>query len=204
MSAREEGYVRFRCEREEAPPPAGPEVEALRAWRDRLHRLGLVGAYPDGVGFGNLSHRLPGGDSFVISGTQTGALPSLGPEHFTEVTACDLAANRLRCRGPVRASSESLSHAAVYRALPAARAVFHVHHAALWRALLGRVPTTGARAEAGTAEIALAIETLLREGGAAGGGLLAMGGHPEGLLSFGASADEAGEALVAALRSPGG
>lgn len=200
MTGHEEGYVRFRCEWEPAPPPSGPEVEALRGWRDRLRRLGLVGAYRDGVGFGNLSHRLADG-SFLVSGTQTGALPSLGPEHFSVVVGCEPARNRLRCRGPAKASSESLSHDAVYRSVPSARAVFHVHHDALWRRLLGRTPTTDPAAEAGTPEMALAIAALLRDGEAGGGGLLVMGGHPEGLISFGATPGEAGERLVEALGS---
>ena len=37
-----------------------------------------------------------------------------------------------------------LPHAAVYRAEPAARCAFHVHHAGLWEALRDVAPTTGA------------------------------------------------------------
>jgi L-ribulose-5-phosphate 4-epimerase len=150
MSAGEKGYVRFRCDWRRAPAPAGPEVEALRRWRDRLHGLGLIGVYPDGIGFGNLSH------------------------------------------------------AAVYRSAPVARAAVHVHHRGLWERLRGRVPTTDPAAEAGTPEMALAIERLFRESGLAGEGLLVMGGHPEGLMAFGASADEAGERILAAFRALAG
>lgn len=198
MTAGEKGYVQFLCRWEHAAPPSGAEVETLTAWRGRLHRLGLIGVYPDGIGFGNLSVRLRGG-SFLVSGTGTGHLPSAGPEHFTEVLECDLAGNSVHCRGPVRASSESLSHAAVYRSDPDAGAVVHVHHAALWERLHGRVPTTDPGAEAGTPGMAHAIEALFREAGIREEGILVMGGHPEGLIAFGRTLDEAGERVVAAL-----
>jgi ribulose-5-phosphate 4-epimerase/fuculose-1-phosphate aldolase len=188
MMHNEKGYVQFRCDWDTAPPVTGPLVESLIDWRQQLYRLGLIGVYPDGIGFGNLSARLPAG-TFLISGTATGRLESLGPEHFTEVTDCDFATNWLRCRGPVQASSESLSHAAVYRARPAAGAVIHVHHLGLWQQLYGTIPTTDARAEAGTPEMAHAIEELLRGDVR---GLFVMGGHREGLIAFGESLQEAG------------
>ncbi len=195
----EKGYVQFRCDWERADPPAGPVCDELRAWRDRLHRLGLVGVYPNGIGYGNLSARPGPGESFVITGTATGGLASLGPEHLTEVTGCDIAGNAVRCRGPVQASSESLSHAAVYRGDPAVRAVIHVHHLALWQRLYDRIPTTDPHAEAGTPEMAWAIEALFRDGRVRGEKLFVMGGHREGLIAFGGTLDEAGERVLAAL-----
>jgi ribulose-5-phosphate 4-epimerase/fuculose-1-phosphate aldolase len=194
----EKGYVRFGCDWEPADPPAGPAVGALIRWRDRLHALGLIGVYPDGIGFGNLSARLAG-DSFVVSGTATGRLPTLGPEHFTTVTDYDFAANRLRCLGPVQASSESLSHAAVYRADPAAAAVIHVHHLGLWERLYGVLPTTDPKAEAGTPEMAWAIGELLRDTATRDRGLFVMGGHREGLMAFGRTEDEAGGRVLEAF-----
>src|SRR5207302_1989498 len=74
----------------------------------------------------------------------------------------DVAANALGCRGPVAASSESLSHAAVYAAEPAAAAVIHVHHLGLWEELRDVLPTTDSRAEAGKPAMADAITALLR------------------------------------------
>jgi L-ribulose-5-phosphate 4-epimerase len=193
----EKGYIQFRCDWERAAAPAGPLVGELIAWRDRLYRLGLIGVYPDGIGFGNLSVRV--GESFIVSGTATGRLEAVGPEHFTEVVGSDFAANWVRCRGPVEASSESLSHAAVYRAAPSASAVVHVHHLGLWEQLYGVLPTTDPKAEAGTPEIAWAIEELFRRGGVREAGLFVMGGHREGLMAFGGTLDEAVSYVIEAL-----
>lgn len=193
----EKGYIQFHCDWEWADAPAGALFDALRAWRDRLFSLGLIGIYPNGIGYGNLSCRP--GETFVITGTATGSIPSLGPEHLTEVTAYDIDRNWVRCRGPVQASSESLSHAAVYRSDPTIRAVIHVHHLDLWQRLLGNVPTTDADAEAGTPAMAYAIEALFRDGPVREERLFAMGGHREGVMTFGKSLDEAGARLLEAL-----
>ena len=108
----------------------------------------------------------------------------------------DAAGNALGCRGPVAASSESLSHAAVYEADPAAGAVVHVHHIGMWEALYGVVPTTDPRAEAGTPAMAAAVAALVRAG--VPGGLFVMGGHREGLMAFGRTPGEATERVLAA------
>lgn len=189
----EKGYVQFRCEWVRAPAPAGPLVAELVACRNRLRELGLIGVYPNGIGFGNVSGWLSD-SGFLVSGTATGHLPTAGPEHFTEVVWSDAAANALGCRGPVAASSESLSHAAVYGAGVGAGAVIHVHHLGLWEALRGALPTTDPRAEAGTPAMADAITALLRAG--VPGGVFVMGGHREGLMSFGRTSAEALERVL--------
>jgi L-ribulose-5-phosphate 4-epimerase len=195
----EKGYIQFLCDWEQAPPPQGPMLDELRACRDHMHRLGLVGVYPNGIGYGNLSCRPQSGSSFVITGTATGKLASLSPEHLTEVVAYDAASNWLRCRGPVQASSESLSHAAVYDSDPAIRAIIHVHHMELWRQLYDRIPTTDPQAEAGTPAMATAIANLFSAERVRAIGLFVMGGHSEGLMAFGENVNEAAERFMSAL-----
>ena len=200
MTRDEKGYIQFHCDWTPADPPVVPA--ALLECREMLHRVGLIGVYPDGIGFGNISVKLPksGQDGraprFVISGTATGSLPTLGPEHFAEVTAFDFASNSLSCRGQVKASSESLSHAAVYANDPTAQAVLHAHHLKHWEALRDRVPTTDHAAEAGTPQMAWAIEELLGKPGVKEGGFFVMGGHREGLMAFGPTVAEAAERLL--------
>jgi L-ribulose-5-phosphate 4-epimerase len=202
VTGAERGYVQFRYEWEPGTAPAHHAVPDLLRWRDRLHRAGLIGVTPGGIGFGNLSVRGSEAGTFVVTGTGTGHHATLSPEHLTLVTGCDLDANFLTCRGPVVASSESLSHAAVYGADPAACAVVHVHHLALWERLHGRAPTSDSAAEAGTPAMARAIARLLGDPAARAAGLFVMGGHREGLIAFGASvAEAAGNALAALSRS---
>jgi ribulose-5-phosphate 4-epimerase/fuculose-1-phosphate aldolase len=198
----DEGYIKFDCRWSEGPPPPIEEIVTLMRWRDRLHDLGLIGIYPDGIGFGNASIRRPEGaqgGELIITGTQTGAAPRLGVEGFTVVTALDIESNRLWCRGRVRASSESLTHAAIYRAVPDAGAVLHVHHLAAWEGLLGRLPTTRADVPYGTPAMAGEIARLIRESDLLQTNVAVMAGHREGIVAFGGDPDEAGKALLEAI-----
>lgn len=196
-----EGVVKFRCDWTEAEPSRSPLLPALIASRDLLHRRGWIGADAAGIGYGNISVRLAA-DSFLISATQTGAVATTGPGHYVEVVGYEIAVNTLACRGPARASSESLTHAAIYRALPAAGAVVHVHHRAAWERSLGRIPTTRREVPYGTPEMADEVARLAGSEGAGGSQVLAMAGHEEGLIAWGrdlAAAVEALETLWVAL-----
>lgn len=192
----EKGYIQYECDWQPAPSPAGPLVAELIAWRDRLFARGLIGVYPDGIGFGNVSAR--DGEDFIITGTATGSIPFLEPAHVTRVVDYDIEANRVSCRGPLQASSEALSHAAVYEAAPAANVVIHVHHLRLWQHLCGRIGTTDASAEAGTPAMARAIAALFRAANPPRG-IFAMGGHREGIMAYGARFADAAQALLRAL-----
>jgi L-ribulose-5-phosphate 4-epimerase len=191
----EKGYIQFQCEWEQAAPPDHHLLADLIRWRNRLRELDLIGLYPNGIGYGNISARDAGDDEFLISGTATGGLPTLGTEHFTRVLDLDFKNNWLRCRGPLQASSESLSHAAVYRIARTTAAVIHVHHLGIWEKLRFVEPTTHEKAEAGTPEMAWAIQDLFKTGNVRDG-FFVMGGHREGLMSLGRTLDEAGEKLL--------
>lgn len=200
MASDEKGYVQFRSDWQLGEPPAAPVVADLIRWRDRLFHLGLIGVYPDGIGYGNLSIRLSDG-SFLITGTATGGLPHLEHHHICTVTAFDIPGNHVTCRGPVQASSESLSHAAIYQERGEVRAVIHVHHAELWNRSYGDAPTTDPAAEAGTPAMGEAIAALLRAG--VPEGFFVMGGHREGVMTFGETIEQAGERILAMLNRYG-
>ncbi len=182
-----EGYIKFRCEWEKAQLSAPKGLDEVNLVRSRLWDLGLVGVKEDGVGFGNLSIRL--GDGFLITGSQTGGKRILSIDDYSLVLDYSWEENWLRCKGRVRASSESLSHSACYRFSPEVSAVIHVHSLNDWRRWLDRLPTTDRRAEYGTPELARAIAGLVRKIGRQG--ILVMGGHEEGILSWGKSPVEA-------------
>ncbi len=193
----DEGYTKYECDWELAPALPADAVEELNAWRNRLHDKGLVGYYPEhGVGFGNVSIREGDGDAFIISGTQTGHIARTDESHYARVTRCDIPANRVCCEGPVQASSEALTHAAIYALNPAIRAVVHVHDAALWRKLTGHIPTTSDEVSYGTPEMAREFHRLYEETDFPSRGVAVMGGHEEGIVSFGAGIAEAAERIL--------
>ncbi|MEO1517667.1 MAG: class II aldolase/adducin family protein [Bacteroidota bacterium] len=192
----EEGYIKFQCHWQQTAPLSAQEIGPLNHWRDRLFARGLVGAYPDGIGFGNVSCRYTD-EQFIISGTATGALPRLDAQHYSLVSDFDLDQNELHCRGPIRASSESMSHAVIYQEIPEVQAVFHIHHLGMWSHFLGRLPTTRPEASYGTPEMAYEIVRLLRSSSlAVREKCFVMGGHREGLIAFGSSLEEAGTNLL--------
>ena len=98
-----EGYIKFSFTHEPAPPPAHPALAGLLRVRDELRRWGWLGVLPDGIGYGNISARRPGGNTFVISASGTGRHKNALPEHFCAVLTVDIARNFVLCRGPLPA-----------------------------------------------------------------------------------------------------
>lgn len=194
----DEGYIKYRIHWEKGPVPVDPHLGDLLNSRNRLHALGLIGHYPDlGVGFGNISIRTSNSSQFIISGTQTGHLNPLEERHCTHVTKVDIPGNQLSCLGPVKASSESLTHAAVYAAGAEIGAVIHVHHRGYWEKWMDQVPTTPSDVAYGTPDMALAVAELFAQTSVSQTRFFVMGGHEEGLISFGSNLQEAEEALMA-------
>jgi len=193
----DEGYTKYECDWQQAPALPETAIEDLNAWRNRLHEQGLIGYYPEhGVGFGNVSIREGDSDRFIISGTQTGHIAHTDERHYAKVTACDIEANHVACEGPVQASSEALTHAAIYALDPGIRAVVHVHDADLWQALIDRIPTTSREITYGTPEMAREFQRLYADTDFRVQGIAVMGGHDEGLVSFGKDINQAAERIL--------
>jgi L-ribulose-5-phosphate 4-epimerase len=188
-----EGYIKFVVNWQKTHPVIPTEeLIKISAWRDVLYGLGMIGADKKGIGFGNISLRKNRLNHFYITGSATGSLKSLDEQHYCLVTGYNLDENKLACTGPIKASSESMSHAAIYSESPATGAVIHIHHNLFWKGLLNRVPTTSKDAEYGTPEMAREIIRLLREPGTLEGRIIVMGGHKDGIILFGKDMDEAG------------
>lgn len=200
----DEGYVKFTSDWRPGPAPDAAVTRELERWRRPLFEAGLIGHDEAlGVGFGNLSLRT-GRRQFVVSGTQTGHVVATAGEHYTQVTDYDIAGNRVTCCGPVQASSESLTHAAVYEADPAVRAVVHAHSADLWRRSLQRLPTTRADAAYGTPEMAFEFLRLYRETEFARVGVAVMAGHDAGIVAIGPTLESAATRLLRLFRESRG
>lgn len=196
----DEGYIKFDCRWTKSPPLDDELIRELNRWRRPLFDAGLIGRYENsGIGFGNLSTRSAALCRFIITGTQTGHLAELSGAHFARVTEYDLQGNWVACEGPVRASSESLTHAAIYELDCRINAVAHVHSDALWNELRDRIPTTNAQVTYGTPEMAGEFGRLYRETAFANGKIAVMGGHDGGLISIG---QNLADAVVRLLEMP--
>ena len=185
----DEGVIKYRCDWEKTAAVQPSEVIELTRYRDALHQLNLIAEYPDGIGFGNLSQRYelnPGGQpQFIISGTQTGRLPTLNANDYALVTSFDLDQNTLTCKGDRKASSESLTHGVIYTQNPSIHAILHVHHPQLWQQLLNQVPTTRATIPYGTPEMATETQRLFTETDLLRSKVFVMAGHEDGIVAFG-------------------
>ena len=187
----EDTGVRFTCEHvmEEAAPFAG--FNELNACRRKLLQLRLIGTYPNGISFGNLSIREGASDRFYITGAGTGGKPELTTADLARVTAYDFGKNWLRCEGTIIASSESLTHAAVYESDLDAAAVIHCHDIKAWGSLRGKVPTTSANADYGTAALANEVRRLFRETDVKRRRIFVMTSHEGGIITFGKNLEDA-------------
>lgn len=173
------------------------EYSALEYWREKLYKLKLIGEYqPEMIGYGNVSCRSQKSDSlFVITGTQTGKFEKLCGEHYTRVCGYDLAKNILIANGPLEASSEALTHAAIYESSNQIQAVFHIHDQEIWNGMLNdsSCNITAKQIPYGTLEMAQAVQYFSKKYLT---GTLAMAGHADGIIAWGKTLDEAGDEIL--------
>jgi hypothetical protein len=197
----DEGYIKYDIDWVPGPAPNIAAAHELDRWRRPLYEAGLIGEYADlGIGFGNISKRCGAPGQFLISGTQTGHLAETDEHHYALVTAVDIDANTVSCSGPVKASSEAMTHAAIYALHDRIAAVVHVHSKPLWDKLLNVLPTTDARIPYGTPDMARELARLFADFDFDKTAVAVMAGHDEGLISFGPSLQAAAERLLSLAR----
>lgn len=194
---RDEGYIKFRSDWKKEEPLPITAISSLNGWRQQLYELKLIGVYPDGIGYGNVSCRWQGEEGlFIVSGSTTGRKRILAAADYTLVTEVTPAQNFLKCKGPIIASSESMSHAMIYEQCPEVNAAMHVHHLEMWDYYLDKVPATAEQIPYGTPEMAYAIRDLLKDDRNREMGFFVMKGHREGIFAFGKSLEETGHRLL--------
>ena len=195
MVAELEGVTKYQLEFAQEEPMDFERFTALNYWRCYLFRLGLIGQDPvryEGLGYGNISSRLhPGAKEFLISATQTGHMPLLCRDHYAHVTDFDLSRNWLQASGLHEPSSEALTHASIYACRDDIHCVMHIHCPRIWvRALELNIPSTPKNIAYGTPEMGRAVQALVTSC-ADTHGVIAMLGHEDGMLIFGASEEDA-------------
>jgi L-ribulose-5-phosphate 4-epimerase len=194
---KEEGYIKFQCEWERKDFTFSQKnFNKINEWRKRLYNHELIGVTPEGIGFGNLSIREEKSNRFIITGSETGRHEELTKNHYARVIDYDVANNYVKCMGQVKASSESLTHAAIYESDADVKAVVHTHHIKVWKMLKNKLPTTDPEAAFGTPEMAEEIKKLMQDRSVRIEKIIIMGGHEEGIMTFGRSLDEAGDILM--------
>jgi ribulose-5-phosphate 4-epimerase/fuculose-1-phosphate aldolase len=199
----ETGSIKFRCEQAPVEISRFDGFDELNGCRRELFKLGMIGVDARGVSFGNISVREDESSRFYITGSATGQIRELALTDYARVVAYDFAGNWLRCEGSRIASSESLTHAAVYESDPTARAVIHCHDMKLWAALVNKVPTTPRTAEYGTPEIAYAVRRLFDVTDVKTRKIFVMEAHDGGLVTFGRDPQEAFGILAEPRRGKG-
>jgi len=195
--SQQEGVIKFTLEHTQSVPLNQEKWFELNIWRDWMFRRALIGEIdtPQGkVGYGNISCRLSEG--FVITGSQTGHLAQLASSDYTLVTACQPEKNLVVSRGPIKPSSESLTHAVLYQLDDRINWVMHAHNAPIWRAA-ERVdlPCTSPDVAYGTPEMAAETIRLFSETEMRQKGIYAMSGHEDGIVSFGETAEQAAKVM---------
>jgi L-ribulose-5-phosphate 4-epimerase len=201
----QEGVVKFQMDYTCGPALPYAELRELNAWRRILFMTNLIGEDPrryGGFGYGNVSMRLDqlsgcGQSCFAISGTQTGALAELTREHYAIVQECWPEDNRVVATGPIKPSSESLTHGMIYNLDHTLRYVLHVHSPEIWCcARIFNIPTTRDDAAYGTPEMAEEVRRLFEDTDIRAYSIFAMGGHEHGIVAFGHCVAKAGSVMM--------
>lgn len=189
----DEGVIKFTQQLQTTAPLANQQIESINIIRNQLYALELIGEYPDiKIGYGNISQRHASTENqhaFIISGSQSGHIPVLDGRHYCQVLNFDLQQNTIQARGPIQASSESLTHGAIYECNPAIQGVIHIHSPNIWQGMLmdGRAHTA-ADIPYGTLAMAKAVKQVIADSTS---GYLAMAGHQDGVICYGENLGQA-------------
>ncbi len=185
-----EGVVKFSALHEEKrlQDIDSAFFEALNNVRTQLHDLNMVNVLPNGIGFGNVSRRLDN-DRFLISGTSTGKERILNLDDYAIVNSFNIAKNSIFSIGLTKASSESLTHGAIYQANKNVQAVIHVHHKKLFDDLIkSDILSLSETIEYGTPELAFALYDCASKNET---GIIATKGHQDGIYAWSTTIEKA-------------
>ncbi len=191
----DEGYIKYKSELIAGDAPIHPLLSQLNEVRTELFDLGLIGVYSNGIGFGNLSIRSEG-TQFVITGSATGSDRILSDNQYCFVQKIDVAENSVQSVGKINASSESMTHGAIYEADDTATCVIHIHSREMFDAMMSQNwLATKKDVPYGTPAMAEAIASLVEseEGRSA---IFVTAGHDEGVIAYGSTIEEVKDLII--------
>ncbi len=195
---KDEGYIKFSLELIKTALPIDVSLYEINKVREKLYNLGLIGAYSNGIGYGNISIRYGSTikNQFVITGSATGNKDILYSKDYCVVTDFDIFKNKVVCEGAIKASSESMTHGAIYQVDANVVAVIHIHSRKLFDFMLkGNHPQTPKSAKFGTPDLAIAIAKLVKNSKKSSG-IFVTAGHDEGIIAYGTTIQEALNLIV--------
>jgi hypothetical protein len=178
------------------------EYKDLEYWRRKLFDLKLIGEYAEfEVGYGNLSQKKNYSQvytsdkaQFLITGTQTGKFQNLDGSQYTRVVDFNIEKLIVKVNGPLEASSEALTHAAIYKCQDKINAIFHIHDSEIWKNMLGaNCNRTAKEIPYGTFEMAVAVKECI---GNSTSGYFVMAGHEDGVVAYGTNLEECGNIIL--------
>lgn len=188
-----DGYIKFHCEHttatwnSEALPLSSTLlqiIEQLDTFRTRVYDQKLIGIYENGIGYGNLSHRI--GENFVITASATGGARELGIDGYTLVHSVLIENNTVKSIGPLPASSETMTHAAIYQVAPKIQCILHIHNQIIFDTMIkNNSLSTEKNIPYGTIEMAQALKILAQKYPLEAS--IVMQGHNEGVIIYGTS-----------------
>ncbi len=196
----DEGVVKYSLKYNQTDEIAVKECKKIENVRARLFSLGLIGAYSDGVGFGNISVRYKKKDSFVITATQTGELPKLSPRYYSFVKKVDFKKFRTYAIGPSRPSSEAITHACIYSLDKDIKAVIHIHNEKIWDYMLKNDYLSTNDTPYGTPEMVEDVKNIYKNIDPFLNNAFVMKGHFEGIVTFGKSLKDAEKTLYEIIK----
>ena len=184
----------------------------LEKWRKTLHKLNLIGySRTENVGYGNISKRKNFSSfyskntktQFTITGTQTGKLTDLNGDHYTRVVDFNLTDFSLKIMGPTMASSESITHAAIYSINCDINVIFHIHSKNIWENMIqDNFDVTYKYIPYGTQEMAQAVQEIIKTTSQYSKstfktqGYIAMKGHEDGIIVYGPNLETVGNLTI--------
>ncbi len=204
MSEIDDGVIKYNTAAfTKSPPLKESEFLDLEQWRHKLYQIKLIGEYlPEKIGYGNLSLRRDYAQfhstehsQFIITGTQTGGLEHLTGSSYTRVLDYNFKDWSVKAMGPLQASSEALTHAAIYEShRDKINAVFHIHNKEIWKGMIEQnYDSTPENTPYGTEEMANAVIECVGDNDR---GIIVMKGHEDGVISYGATMEIAANLIL--------
>ncbi|MCP4971531.1 MAG: class II aldolase/adducin family protein [Arcobacter sp.] len=191
----EEGVIKYSLKYKNTGEISLKECNKIESVRSRLFALGLIGAYSNGIGYGNISLKTKTKSSFVITATQTGELEKLSSKCYSLVEKVDFKKFKTYAKGPSKPSSEAITHACIYSLNKDIKAVIHVHNEKIWDYMLKNNYLSTNDTPYGTLEMVEDIKNIYKNIDPFLHNAFVMKGHFEGVVTFGETLKDAEKTL---------